>query len=296
MEGFSEPGVMELMSWLHGSALRGVLAMIDVDADAVAQVFEGIAALDANADQLPSGVNRWSLVGMRVADLGKELQGLIQRAGLPVKPMAKAANAMAILEHTAPPEYRQAAVELALSHEHSSGGEGTTVELVLYSMAVTAWLAQIPGNPRALKLIRQELLDRIAQLEGPAVGIPRAERTSEVSDSEAFEFLDAVSGGPSVAELLSSDPADWNQAERQLIALVKQHMFESPVPTSTAPGQRPAAMARLNQIFNSFNALQVVADKTTATEPAADASTAERTRPAGRSTKRRPGGKKRKRR
>ncbi|MEY9861343.1 hypothetical protein ABH935_006984 [Catenulispora sp. GAS73] len=290
LRGLNEPGVMDRMARMHGWALRGVLAMVDDDAPALAQVIADIKAFDAEADQLPGGVNRWMFVGMRVSDLGKELQRMAQDSGVYVPLESAVPGTVAILERLAPPDRREAAVELVLHQERIAAQGGRTAELVLFQMALTAWLARIPGLAPVLEVLRLELRSRIADVEGEAAGIPRAERITRISDADAFDFLEWLFDGPGIADVMSRDPADWSAAEHQVISIVKQHLLETPVPESTTPEQKKAMLARLIQIF------QAAVGTPVATASPVDTRTTGRPRPSARNTKRRPGDKKRKRR
>lgn len=248
---FAGAAHMERMGRMNGWALRGVLAMMDGETD----VLEAVLGLMADFDDqpgrppMPAGYNRWEFATKQVEALADQWMAVADHVGVSIFFPALMSGTRATLNRHAPAGRRQAALDLldrAVDADRDGGRANNpySPELLLYYTALCAWLANNKKLFPAQQLVRLELTTRIRDVEAAAIGVPEAERISEVSDRDAIDFL-AWMYDEHFAGQIPTDPAERNLAELDIIAAVKAHLLEVGGPESTTAQQKAA----LNNMF-----------------------------------------------
>lgn len=254
---FAGPELMERMGRMDAWALRGVLAMLDGEPDVVDAVLECIAEFDDQPGRkpLPDEYDRWEFAcNKSLAPLIGEWTAYTDKSGGIPQPVLFS-TARTVLNRTAPEGRRQAALAvLDQTVEANREGRQTPVtnspELALFFMAIAAAIARQKKFFPVLEPVRLFLQTRIREKEQIALGMPAAERIVDVSDADAFAFLEWMYDETYVS-ILPKDPAEWTLDIIDMMALVKNHLLEVGTPEATTAEQKAALNAKFIRILKT---------------------------------------------
>jgi hypothetical protein len=254
---FAGAARMERMGRMNGWALRGVLALIDGETDVVDAVLSLMADFDDQPGRvpLPASYNRWEFATKQIERLADDWMALAEHVGITISYAALMNGTRATLSRLAPVDRRQAALDLldravAADRDGRRANEPYSAEMLLYYMAMCAWVASNKKLFPAQHLVRLELISRIHKVEATAIGIPETERISDITDRDAIDFL-AWMYDDQFAALIPLDPAERSLPDLDVIAAVKAHLLEVGGPEATTLAQKAALNKTFIRIFKS---------------------------------------------
>lgn len=245
--------VVERTGRMHALSRRAVLAFIDGDAPALAAVVDRIATWDDDPGRPDYPMPRFQFASRQALALTNAYFYLAETHGTHISNRAVATGAGELIQRHAPTEHRAAAHKLlaAMNADRSdaefnpTSGDGAP-GLVAFT-AAAAWLAIHPKVHRSRESARLSLIQEIRESEAKALRTPDREMITEISDQDALAFLHQLYGEDYPLPRDATERAVW---EADIIAVVKQHLLETPA-DATTPEQKTALHERVIAILRA---------------------------------------------
>lgn len=243
-------GVVERTGRMHGFTRRAILAFIDGDTETLAAVLDRIGTWDDDPGRLPYPYPRFRFPAEQALKLCHDNFYRAEAHGVHIPNQAAAEGAANLVDAHAPAEHHAAAHEvlrLMRAHGAELPRDLTDTAAGLAAFAATAaWLAVQPSVFRSRETARLHLIQDIRQAEAKALKTPDREIIT-ISDQEALDFADSLYDGDCP---LPRDPAERAAWEADILAVIKQHLLDTPA-DATTPDQRKALHERLTVILRA---------------------------------------------
>ncbi|MEY9861426.1 hypothetical protein ABH935_007067 [Catenulispora sp. GAS73] len=233
LQGVIPPANLERMGRMAGWAYRLVLAMVDDQPEVVAAVVDSISTFDDQPGRPPYPLPRWNFVAERVQEVAEGWLTVALDTGR-FSGAVMARGAAAVLATSAPPRYRDGAIAMLDPSRQAvpSDGDERNIEAVLMAAALGAWAARNRKVFPIREAVRLKMIEGARDAEATALGVPYAERVSEVSDADALAFIEQMYGHCDIPD----DSSQWGLAEIDIVSMVKLHLLETPA-DATSPEQ-----------------------------------------------------------
>ncbi|MEU4113356.1 hypothetical protein AB0F71_02495 [Kitasatospora sp. NPDC028055] len=246
--------IVERTGRMYALARRAVLALIDGDADTLAAVVDRIGSWDDDPGRDPYPDPPFKYPASEALSLANEFFRLGELVGVHTSNYAAADGATRLIKQCAPAGHREAALSL-LSTMKADGHGGVEFDRAAADgpaglLAFAATAASLTENRRVFRskeTVRLTLIKHIRESEAKALRIPDRESISEISDQDALAFLHQLYGDDYP---LPRDPDERAVWELDIVAVIKQHLLDTPA-DATTPGQRRALHERLTTILQA---------------------------------------------
>lgn len=145
----------------------------------------------------------------------------------------------ALITRLVPEEHQDAALAVAATMP-STGQLGAfalkpdQAELgeLYFVTALAGWFAADPRTGPSRETMRTQLITRSRDRTATALGVPEAERISDVTDDQALALLDSLLGGLGGQAPVGRDPRRRSVLEHDIVAVTKAHMLQHPQRTA----------------------------------------------------------------
>ncbi|MEU2868653.1 hypothetical protein ABZ769_05530 [Streptomyces olivoreticuli] len=231
------------------------LAFIEGDAPALAAVVDRIATWDDGPGRPNYPMLRFQFASRQALALANAYFYLAETRGTHISNRAAATGAGELIQRHAPAEHRATAHKLLLTAMNAdrsgdaefdpTSGDGAP-GLVAFT-AAAAWLAIHPKVHRSRESARLSLIQEIRESEAKALRTSDREMITEVSGQDAFAFLHELYGEDYPLPRDAAERAVW---EADIIAVVKQHLLETPADAIT-PERKTALHERVTAILRA---------------------------------------------
>ncbi|MEY9948425.1 hypothetical protein [Kitasatospora sp. GAS1066B] len=246
--------IVERTGRMHALSRRAVLAFIDADRETLAAVVDRIATWDDDPGRATYPRPRFEFPANQALALANDLFRLGEQQGIRISDAQAATGAAELINRDAPTEHREAALALlsAMKGDSRNGAVfdpvAATTEAGLLAFAATAaWLGTNPRLIRSRETVRLNLIKEIRESESRALKVPERETIRDVSDKDALAFLHQLYGEHYP---LPRDPAERGAWEMDIVAIVRQHLLETPA-DATTPEQKKALHERVIAILSA---------------------------------------------
>ncbi|NGO67078.1 hypothetical protein G5C65_01590 [Streptomyces sp. SB3404] len=247
--------VAERIGRMRALARRAILALIDGDRETLAAVVNRIATYDDDPGRRPYPQPRFRLASREALKLTNAYFYQAETHGSFLANTTVADGARDLITRYAPTEHQQAAGELLTvmkgggrqSEAEFSPTAGDDAAGLLAFAAASAWLAVHPKVFRSRETARLTLIQEIRENEAKALKIPDREIVTEISDQDALAFLDQLYDENCPLPRDATERAVW---ERDIIAITKQHLLETPA-SATTPEQQENLRAQATSILRA---------------------------------------------